>query len=468
MRSAPQKTLLSLAIGLACAVIAALAIRDATFRYLDSPAFRERLERAGSKKLQLNTAISHPIQREGTRLFASSILLENDGHPWLKSVQASGVSVSLSLRQLLAGAWEIKDTRCGKIVIDIESPASADAAPHAAHPDPVPFPASLLPSRTIWENARADSATIRWKGLLIERSALSLRKEGVNWNIELSGGEARFGFLPPLQIRTASLATAPDGTMFIKHAEFHSPKGGVIRVSGSASPHSTKLDAVIQTLPLEEILPPTWHSRIHGSLTSTLTAELNSSSPPSLKGQVSLAKASIEGFPFLAALDQLIGSSKFRLVPLETAQAKLEWTPQTWSLSAIELDSHRVLKIQGDARVAQDTLAFKGRLGVAVPTLSFLPDLKLKVFGAPADGHFWIPLDLQSDTTALLDSSASAIPSPNPPSNDAPLNEPVQHLKKKAAGLFEMLGEGVKKLPNLIAPQSDTPSSPSKSPSENR
>ena len=107
-------------------------------------------------------------------------------------------------------------------------------------------------------------------------------------------------------------------------------------------------------------------------------------------------------------------------------------------------------------------------MGVAVPTLSFLPDLKLKVFGAPADGHFWIPLDLQSDTTALLDSSANAIPSPNPPSNDAPLNEPVQHLKKKAAGLFEMLGEGVKKLPNLIAPQSDTPSSPSKSPSENR
>ena len=462
-----QKSLLSATIALLCLVGAALALRDATFRYLDSPAFRERLERAGNAKLQLNTTISHPLQREGSRLFASKVSLENNGHPWLKTGRASGLSVTLSFRKLLSGTWEITDTHCGKLEVEIAPPTTPPSPPEST-PAPPPFPASLLPSKTLWETARADTATIVWRDLRIDRTTLSLKKEGLNWRIQLSGGEARFAFLPPFQLRSAELSTTPDGTVYIKNAELHSPQGGIVRITGSASPAATKLDVKVQSLPLGEFLPKAWHSRLHGQADASLTAEFSSNAAPSLRGDVSLAKASLEGFPFLSTLDHLVGTAKFRLVPLETARARLAWTDGVWSLSALELDSHRVLKIRGDVRIARDTLAFKGRLGVAVPTLSFLPNLKLQVFGDPTDGHYWIPLELQGDQASLVDSSATTIPLPDLKKLPDAVPESVELLKKKAAGLFEILGEGVKRLPNLIAPQSDTPERPRQTPSENR
>jgi hypothetical protein len=454
-----QKTMLSAFLALLSLASAVLALREATFRYLDSSAFRERIEHAGNAKLQLTTTISHPLQREGSRLFASNVSLENNGHPWLKTVRASGLSVTLSFRKLLSGAWEITDTHCGKVEIHVATPTTAPSTT-ASSPAPLPFPASLLPSRTIWESARADAATIVWKDLRIDRTALTLKKEGLNWRVQLSGGEARLAFLPPFQLRSAELATSPDGTVYVNHAELHSPQGGIVRITGSASPAATKLDIKVQSLPLGEFLPETWYSRLHGQADASLTAELSASAAPSLHGDVALAKASLEGFPFLSTLDRLVGSSKFRLVPLETAKAHLTWNNGIWSLSALELASHRVLKIQGDARIAQDTFAFKGKLGVAIPTVSFLPNLSLQVFGDPSDGHYWIPLDLQGDPTTLADSSASTIPLPDPKKLPDAIPESVERLKKKAAGLFDALGEGVKHLPNLIVPQSDTSKKP--------
>lgn len=462
-----QKPLLSAAIALICIGGVALALRDAAFRYLDSPAFRERLEHAGNAKLQLYTTISHPLQREGSRLFASAVSLENNGHPWLKTVRVSGLSVTLSFRKLLSGAWEIADTHCGKVEVQIAPPLISASAPSSAPAQP-PFPASLLPSKTIWETALADAATIVWKDLRIDRTTLALKKEGVNWRIQLAGGEARLAFLPPFQIRTAELSTTPDGTVYIKNAELHSPQGGIVRITGSASPAATKLDVKIHALPLNEVLPEAWHSRLHGNADASLTAEMSDKTAPSLRGDVSLTKASLEGFPFLSTLDRLVGTSKFRLVPLETARTTLAWTGGVWSLSALELDSHRVLKLRGDARIANDTLAFKGKLGLAVPTLSFLPNLKLQIFGDPADGHYWIPLELQGDQTSLVDSASSTIPLPTPPNLPDAIPESVERLKKKAAGLFEILGEGVKRLPNLIAPQSDTSDKTRQPPLENR
>jgi hypothetical protein len=462
-----QKSLLSAIITLGCLFGIVLALRDATFRYLDSPAFRERLEQAGNAKLQLNTTISHPLQREGTRLFASNVSLENNGHPWLKTVRSSGLSATLSLRKLFAGAWEITDTHCGKLEVHVATPTT-EPSPPPSNPVPLPFPASLLPTKTLWESARADSATIIWRDLRIDRTALTLKKEGANWRIQLSGGEARFAFLPPFQLRTAELSTSTEGTVFIKNAELHSPQGGIVRITGSASPANTKLNVQVQSLPLGEILPATWHSRLHGQADASLTAEISDRTAPSLRGDIALAKASLEGFPFLSTLDQLVGSSKFRLVPLETARASLTWSDGTYALSGLELDSHRVLKIRGDARIATDTLAFKGKLGIAVPTLAFLPNLKLQIFGDPADGHYWIPLELQGDHTSLVDSSASTIPTPNLSKLPDAIPESVERLKKKAVGLFEALGDGVKRIPNLIAPQLDKPEKPPKSSLENR
>ena len=201
-----RRKLLILAVAIAIFFVIAITAGVALFfspllaKYVESDAFRVKMEEETAKGLHFPRGRYAPIRRTGALTAQSDSFKADNGQKAMKSLDAHGIIAKFDPWGVFLRQWRLTDVRVqsGDVEIQIYEP----------HPEPVrpkPWFAIFLPNRVYLQKIESEQANITWR-FRGERAGffatqLRITPNGRDFEYVATGGRLKMALVPDLELR---------------------------------------------------------------------------------------------------------------------------------------------------------------------------------------------------------------------------------------------------------------------------
>ena len=423
-------------------VLAVLAAYAWVRHYLAGDEFRGMLANQVGSAIGAEVEISPLIW---DRLAVRSTKVEASGGTRIARLQVEEPKATVSLGALTTGVWVIDNASIERIVMDLK-PAVAPATAHlpaepAADTPPDAFSGlpGWFPTKVRIPQIQVRDASIRFgQGdmdfRILRSGALLESREDNTWDLALRGGQFRLMPFPGAGIKDkafdivdGSLRLTPE-TVFVLGSTMKSADGTTLSLDGTMpGPRGSgplDMNAVLQNLPVAQILGTDWSNRVFGRL--TVTNRSHGQGDHLLhEGSAELADARfltpntpvpnpIAGAPaiigqgwqlFSSTLIPVLGAYtdrtvQFRNLVCDTARCRYRKDGDTMHLTDIVIRSRAMLGVEGSLDIRGRDLDGTLMVGVTRETLSGIPGAESKVFTIERDGLVWTPVKISGTLDA--------------------------------------------------------------------
>lgn len=420
-KTSPAATVLRIgAVMSAMLVFGIFAAQSWIHSYIRSEPFRLRTEAALGKAFHANAQLSLP-QHSSSSLYVDSLtatgVKADSSRPdtadaRFRSVQMQGVRVELDLMAILQRTWRIGSLSMQRLDLDLNGPATgpAKSADPSNEPDSNPAHTSrpspsllskLLPNRTEIQSIKAERADVSKAGAALQKTRLTLKPVGKDWEILAEDGEfttTALTLTKPIELKSANL-TVKKGLTVLKNAHLMFASGGQSKVTGQwATDGNSEVHADLENINIEPFLPNLWKTRFFGNVDGTLNILQSAGKQPELDALLRLKGGRLESLPLLSELDAFLGTPRFKTLPIRSGSLKVHRAGDVTELKDIQLDADGMLRIEGSITVREGKLDGALRVGISPSLIQWLPSGRGKVFEENRDGYIWTPVRVSGTT----------------------------------------------------------------------
>lgn len=394
--------------------------------FLSGDDFKALLEKQAAKKMEVATVSIAPLEWGGSSLATKS--LKAEGNEIVQLLEISNLEANINRSAIFDRHFEISNIQADSISIHL---AKANKTDKTAPPsnETVTSPIPLLPE-TANPSRRNDTTsapqkdiplssekTVRsssWLKDHILPTKYSLGKASINkvdliyeddtllysvknvkltitpelsnqeYRILLQGGEFTLpsGFASKGTIQSALLRYRSD-RMSASDFRITLDNGGYLDIEGEYSfpDKSWWTSLVARDIKCSDLLPSDWKQKIGGVIQGTARIRKDPGETPNASGSVKIDKGSLTAIPILDTMAAFTGTSKFRNLQFNKAEANYEYQDETIDIKDIIISSEGLLRIEGQISIDENK-NLKGQLkvGVLPGILSSIPGAEEKVF----------------------------------------------------------------------------------------
>jgi hypothetical protein len=395
---------LILAVAIAIFFVIAITAGVALFlsplltNYVESDAFRVKMEEETAKGLHFPRGRYAPVRRTGALTAQSGSFEADNGQKAMKSLDAHGIAAKFNPWGVFLRQWRLDGVhvQSGNVEIQI----------YEAHPEPVkpkPWFAIFLPNRVYLEKIESDQANITWR-FRGERAGffetqLLITPNGRDFEYVATGGRLKMVPIPDLDLRrTHILITKTLLTLYDLDLATDSRSDESIRAQGHAGlgqDKSIDVKGNFNSVPIRQWLPAQWKGRLKGSAFGDIhwtgkDPKLESSSG---QGSLRIQNGRIDDVPFLNKLAELAQKKSFERLDLNECSLGFVWRYPEIDIKDIIIEEKNKFRIEGEISVKRRLLRGTVRLGLTREYLDWLPNPE-EVFSRRSSGYLWTDVHL--------------------------------------------------------------------------
>jgi hypothetical protein len=395
---------LILAVAIAIFFVIAITAGVALFfsplltNYVESDAFRAKMEEETAKGLHFLRGRYAPIRRTGALMAQSDSFKADNGQKAMKSLDAHGIIAKFDPWGVFLRQWRFTDVRVQSGDVEIQI--------YEAHPEPVrpkPWFAIFLPNRVYLQKIESEHANITWR-FRGERAGffgtqLLITPNGRDFEYVATGGRLKMVPVPDLDLRrTHVLITKTLLTLYDLDLASDSRSDESIRAQGHAGlgqDKSIDVKANFNSVPIRQWLPAEWKSRLKGSAFGDIhwtgkDPKLESSSG---EGSLRIHNGRVDDVPLLNKLAQLAQKKSFERLDLNECSLSFAWRYPEIEIKDITIEEKGKFRIEGEISIKRLVLRGTIRLGLTREYLDWLPNPE-EVFSRRSSGYLWTQVHL--------------------------------------------------------------------------
>jgi hypothetical protein len=395
---------LILAVAIAIFFVIAITAGVALFfsplltNYVESDAFRVKMEEETAKGLHFPRGRYAPIRRTGALMAQSDSFKADNGQKAMKSLDTHGIIAKFDPWRVFLRQWRFTDVRVQSGDVEIQI--------YEAHPEPVrpkPWFAIFLPNRVYLQKIESEHANITWR-FHGERAGffgtqLLITPNGRDFEYVATGGRLKMVPVPDLDLRrTHVLITKTLLTLYDLDLASDSRSDESIRAQGHAGlgqDKSIDVKASFNSVPIRQWLPAEWKSRLKGSAFGDIhwtgkDPKLESSSG---EGSLRIHNGRVDDVPLLNKLAQLAQKKSFERLDLNECSLSFAWRYPEIEIKDITIEEKGKFRIEGEISIKRLVLRGTIRLGLTREYLDWLPNPE-EVFSRRSSGYLWTQVHL--------------------------------------------------------------------------
>jgi len=386
--------------------------------YIESDAFRARMENETTKGLHFPNGRYAPIRRTGPLTARSESFQASNGEKALKSIDALGVTARFNPWGLFVRQWSFDDVRVQSGEIEIQI--------YEANPEvvaPKPWFAIFLPNRVFLKHIESERSDITWQ-FRGERAGffgtqLLITPHGPDFEYVATGGKLKMALIPDLDLgRLHILITKTRLTIYDVDVTSDSHSDESIHAQGNADigeHKSVDLKAMFDRIPVRAWLSAKWKRSLSGNASGEVhwTGENPKLESSSGEGALRVRNGRIENLPVLEKLSELAQNKSFEHLELNDCSLDFSWRYPKIDIKNIQLEERGKFRIDGTMSIERRALRGTITLGLARRYLDWLPNPE-EVFNRQQGAYLW--------TTVHLSGT---------------IDEPKQDLSPRIVELFE-------------------------------
>lgn len=415
-----------------CVVLVILALVGGyiAFTYfINSPEFRNQLERRIAQKVHVNDVSLGELNWGGTSLGTDSITM--DGDQLLRSVNVGKFDAVIDRKSILDRHLRIRELKIDHVNIRLVQEKKDDTqvkpvpGPRPWDDRPTPQPSGGKAAEKSWlernfipEQFSIDSAGVRNVSLhytdsdgdeySIDSVRATLTPEPANneYKMSLEGGAIRlpFDMVSAGRLDTALVRYKP-GRITVTSCHLVPSYGGHIDAEGEWEETLSRWSAnlVVRDVRCINLLDEDWKKRVDGVMNGTARFRGEQGELVEVTGRVQIDKAVLTALPVLDTLAAFTQTNKFRRVNFNAAEAKFRYADESWTISDIVLASDGLMRIEGWIGISDEgDLSGRLQVGIVPGILSNIPGAEEKVFLPENNAHkmglLWTNVNLSGTT----------------------------------------------------------------------
>ncbi|MEG0143927.1 MAG: hypothetical protein RR553_08585 [Akkermansia sp.] len=482
--------------------------------YLSGDDFRAMLEKQAARGMKVNSVAIAPLEWGGSSLGTSSLTAQGNGV--LRDLKISGFEAEINRAAILDRHIEVKNISMESVSINLQkAPSPSTSSPLTTpqnlsdEPSPstpksriAPLPPltssdkqtqapstgseqsnwlkeHFMPTQYSLDKASIQRVNLSYKDgdklYALNNVSLTITPEQNNqeYRIFLQGGAF---ILPDKWISSGTIQSAllRYRTDRISGSDFRVTlgEGGYLDVEGEWNFINNQWWAslVVRDVNCANILPKNWSKKIEGIVQGTARLRQESKGTLEASGSVKINKGVLTALPILDTMAAFTGTSKFRRIQFNTAEANYEYSQGDCNINNIILASNGLLRIEGDIQIDKDK-SLRGHLkvGVLPGLLSNIPGAEEKIFLQENNkgkmGLYWANVNIsgttdhpREDLSARLITAAGERIFASLPDKASKVLLFTENIASKLLGNKNKDSESETKSETKLAP-SDTPSS---------
>ncbi len=381
---------------LVLAVVAIVAGKMATERYLRSDRFRQFVGQKTSETLHATGEFA-PFSFADMSFYTESFQAVGSERSAFSELRLDQLRADVSTRRFAERVWQVEQVSVQRLDVKLDGPRAPFIESSGTSPLTSQSPSGgWLPNRVEIGSATIHETNLTWSEGVLRGTRLSIMPYDGGWNIAGEGGRISQAGLPPIEVASAQLRyRAP--TLFVQSADLRQSAGGTAQVTGEVRPgESYGFHAVLAGLSVTPLLAPDWRVRLHGNLSGEIDVRSQSPAParPSISGKVTLSQGLLEALPVLDQIASFTRLQQFRRLPLSKASAEFRQENGRLDVQDLIAESDGLIRIEGGFSIVNEMIEGSFSVGVTPSSLQWLPGSQERVFTAARGGYVWTPVRL--------------------------------------------------------------------------
>jgi len=391
-----RRAVVILSVVAAASLAILLSVNPALTRYVNSPAFRESLEKETATGLHFPDFKFGAIRRIGPLDATSDHGIGRQGRKAITSLEAHKITARFDPGGIFLRRWSIDDLHVERAEIGIQVYEPSFEAPPAR-----PWFAFLLPDRVYLNHVWSDHADVTWQmrgapaGIFDTR--LVITPHGRDFEYQASGGVLKNPPFPSLDVKKVHLLITK--TLFALYGlDVVSGEHGTIHADGTAATHDDKnLNFKISwsDLTVAEWLPSNWHGHFTGNADGELkwTGHDYKLDSATMSGGLRIKSGRVAKIGFLDQVAVISGRPDLRSLALNECRGSFVWQKSDCRVNDLALEEKGKFRIEGEVRISEHSLGGKIDLGLAPDYLTWLPRSE-EIFPRESGGYHWTTVHL--------------------------------------------------------------------------
>jgi hypothetical protein len=397
---------------------------------LSGEIFRESLNRHFSDMSGMEIEFGR-FKPDGWHVLHCSDVQATGQNGAFKSAQISTLRGELTTGSLFRNEWHFNSLSAEKVTVAFQKPAAQSSADPTSHPlnDSFRMGLSAAPSAAIAEALTAAQVHLSWPESggatgKLEAAKASGAANLSGFQVQLTGGTLTAGPFTRVPVENITLEAAPH-SLKIENARLRFAPKSQLRFKGRVdfSPEgaSTAIDATLDSLQLQEFLPPSWQNRLSGKLIpGAMKFTAAPGQPDSFTGAFEIEGAVLTGLPFMAALRQRFATGLFDTLEFRTFTGLFRMADGELHLEHLSAFKEGELRLDGNVSILKGG-KLQGKLRLGINT----PESNIQGFAGEENGLDILEITLggtqdspQDDVAAKLGATAAPA-APVPPGGPA-------------------------------------------------
>ncbi len=373
--------------------------------YLHSDGFRKFLSAQIGRSARIEGNFA-PFNWDGMALATSRF--EGTGKEVVRDLLAERISTEVGFGGVRRGVWEIKTTRISRLDVSLnlvpsvpsevmlpEVPVAPEKPSKKKQPGWVPKKVELesLEIGNLGIQLITSKGLASARGMMVYVSPMTGKNA---YKAEVVGGNVTvpFAMLPEMKIQRLE-GTYRSGSLFVNQADITALKSGRINASGESN-FANKTHAYqgkLEGVTCDELLNENWSRRLTGDVSSNFQFTKRENYQK-LSGDLLIQNGTLTALPVLDALAAYADTRRFRLLQLNDARTKWEYSNGEVILSDLVIGSEGLIRLEGRLVIRGEQLDGNFQLGLVPGTLAKIPGAETHVFQPGKMGLLWAPFRL--------------------------------------------------------------------------
>jgi len=373
--------------------------------YLHSDGFR--------KFLSVQVSSAAKVDGHFASFFWDGLAVETErfeatGKGLVSDLLAERIGTEIGFGGIGRGVWEVKSTRISRLRVSLNMVPSEEPVGVEVPVVVAPSPKSAVGMKQpgwVPKEVELESLDIGDLGvqLITAKGLAAARGMAVKvlpakgkqaYTAEITGGLVQLPFakVPEMRIKNIS-ASYRDGSAFVHEAELSGWESGRIVASGESN-FAQKLHAFsgdVQGIRCDELLNENWARRLTGDVSSTFKFNRTEKSQV-VSGELSINHGTLTALPMLDALAAYADTRRFRILQLNDARTKWQYTKDEILLTDLVLGSEGLIRLEGSMSIRGEEIDGSFQLGLVPGTLAKIPGAESRVFQPGRLGLLWTPI----------------------------------------------------------------------------
>jgi hypothetical protein len=453
MAAPGKKVLLSVGVVAAVLCVALLGVLFGLRQYVQSDAFRSKVETNLSDSLRAVASLN-PLEYSAGTLRSSAFSAHGLGPSWFSKLELEPIRAELSFSRVFQGVFQIDRIEAERATLDLSGPRLAFAfPPMGVSKGPDIFisnePRSRTAQRVEVQALKVQNANVTWTDGRLRDVAIDGTRDGSDWAIRGINGTLTYGDWPPLIVDSFRLRQHGE-RLTVERAELHQGATGTVVVDGEVRfKDALELNAKIDRIAVEPLLAADWKKRLTGNLNGTvqIKSPLPAVGMPELSGSLTLTEGKLEALPVLNELATFTQLAQFRTLTLSRVQGDFRQRDGRLSVNKLAAESSGLMRIEGAFVIENEQIKGDFQVGLAPNTLQWLPGARTKLFAATRDGYCWAPMHLEGPVDSPREDLSPRLIAAV---TEGAIEGTVESLRKAGESLPGQVPEAAKKLLDMF------------------